>query len=187
MRKVFPCHITTMCTIWCMFAARPPVSHECKPGLVIWVADIARGIWLIFCNELELWSAARYKNIHNIRTLYNRCSGTILCRRLANERRRYNVTLFPIGWTDTQNDPRCLMNVLEPPSAQSYVKKGWVWIISTLAEELINDGNGYNILKENEVILGTFMLQFLGKYDVVYGANTHIELDILPSIVKPRI
>ena len=32
--------------------------------------------------------------------------GIILCMRLANERRRYNVTSSLIGWAHTQNDPR---------------------------------------------------------------------------------
>ena len=31
--------------------------------------------------------------------------GIILCMRLANERRHYIVTLAPIGWVHTQNDP----------------------------------------------------------------------------------
>ena len=30
--------------------------------------------------------------------------GIILCMRLAYERRRYNLTSFPIGWTTSQND-----------------------------------------------------------------------------------
>ena len=40
--------------------------------------------------------------IYSAPALYK--SGIILCMRLANERRRYNVTSSLIGWAHTQND-----------------------------------------------------------------------------------
>ena len=46
------------------------------------------------------------KDMHKIRA-----PGIILCMRPANERRRYNVTSFLIGWAHPRNDP-CALSVL---------------------------------------------------------------------------
>ena len=44
------------------------------------------------------------------KTIYTTEPGIMLCMRPANERRRYNVTSFLIGWSHTQNDP-CKMRM----------------------------------------------------------------------------
>ena len=57
-------------------------------------------------------------------------AGIIFCMRLANERRRYIVTLSLIGWAHTEND---LCNGLLPVSASScYLNQWWLIVSWTL-------------------------------------------------------
>ena len=60
-------------------------------------------------------------------------SGTILCMRPANERRRYNVTSSLIGWAHTRNNP-CGCICPGPTAFQTisnhhtdYISQSWQW------------------------------------------------------------
>ena len=68
-------------------------------------------MWYLFIrsgNDLALvMTAAPSAHVDKYGLIWSLLSGLILGLRLANERRRYFVTPYPIGWVQTYNQPYC--------------------------------------------------------------------------------
>ena len=90
-------------------------SYRCPPvPYSVWVTRHQQQHWLM-CRKCSIYR--QY------------LPGIILCMRLANERRRYNVTSSLIGWAHPQKDPWYTPCCINPSDAATEIIRSIAWLL----------------------------------------------------------